>query len=194
MPRTRDLQPIIAKLNGFWRTKKRLPTFAECLGLWGYRSTQSVARTIQALVEHGALRRDEDGKLVPGRRLAGLPVLGSIQAGFPTPAEEERLGEVSFDDLLVRNPQSTYVVKVSGDSMSGAGIQPGDMVVVERGAQPRVGDIVVAQVDGDWTMKRYERRGSRVVLAPANPRYRLIVPQRELVLGGVVRGVVRVYG
>jgi repressor LexA len=68
-----------------------------------------------------------------------------------------------------------------------------DMVVVERGAQPRMGDIVVAQVDGDWTMKRYERRGARVVLVPANPKYKLIVPQRELVLGGVVRGVVRVY-
>ena len=194
MPRTRDLKPIIAKLAKFWRTKKRLPTFAECLELWGYRSTQAVARTMQALVEADVLRRDDAGKLVPGRRISSLPVLGSVQAGFPTPAEEERLGEVSFDDLLVRNPQSTYVVKVSGDSMSGAGIQPGDMVVVERGAQPRVGDIVVAQVDGDWTMKRYERRGARVVLAPANPRYRLIVPQRELVLGGVVRGVVRVYG
>lgn len=193
MPRHRDLQPLVAKLAKFWRAKKRLPTFVECLDLWGYRSTQAVARTMQALVEADVLRRDDAGKLAPGRRIASLPVLGSVQAGFPTPAEEERLGEVSFDDLLVRNPQSTYVVKVSGDSMSGAGIQPGDMVVVERGAQPRVGDIVVAQVDGDWTMKRYERRGARVVLAPANPRYRLIVPQRELVLGGVVRGVVRVY-
>ncbi len=194
MPRTRDLKPIITKLSKFWRAKKRLPTFVECLDLWGYRSTQAVARTVQALVEADVLRRDDAGKLVPGRRISSLPLLGSVQAGFPTPAEEERLGEVSFDDLLVRNPQSTYVVKVSGDSMSGAGIQPGDMVVVERGVQPRMGDIVVAQVDGDWTMKRYERRGARVVLVPANPKYKLIVPQRELVLGGVVRGVVRVYG
>jgi SOS regulatory protein LexA len=194
MPRQRDLKPIITKLSQFWRSRKRLPTFVECLDLWGYKSTQAVARTIQALIEVDVLRRDDAGKLVPGRRIASLPILGSVQAGFPTPAEEERLGEVSFDDLLVRNPQSTYVVKVSGDSMSGAGIQPGDMVVVERGVQPRMGDIVVAQVDGDWTMKRYERRGNRVVLVPANPKYKLIVPQHELVLGGVVRGVVRVYG
>lgn len=77
--------------------------------------------------------------------------------------------------------------------MTGAGIMEGDMVVVEKGREPHNGDIVVAEVDGDWTLKHFRRRGKEVFLEAANPKYPPIAPRSELRLGGVVTAVVRKY-
>jgi len=77
--------------------------------------------------------------------------------------------------------------------MSGAGIIEGDLVIIEKGRTPKNGDIVVAQVDGDWTMKYFTRRGRSVILEAANPKYPAISPRTELKLAGVVTGVVRKY-
>ena len=83
----------------------------------------------------------------------GLPVLGYVIAGFPTPAEEELRDLLSFDEYLITRPNSSFILKVSGDSMINAGILPGDLVIVEKGRNPKTGDIVIAEVDGKWTMK-----------------------------------------
>ena len=77
--------------------------------------------------------------------------------------------------------------------MIDAGIMPDDLVIVERGRQARHGDIVIAQVDGDWTMKYYEKHGAKVQLRAANKKYPLIEPKAELVIGGVVIANVRKY-
>ncbi|MDA8086149.1 MAG: peptidase, partial [Nitrospiraceae bacterium] len=82
---------------------------------------------------------------------------------------------------------------VSGDSMSGAGILPGDMVLVDKGQTPKSGDIVIAEVDGQWTMKYLKKRGEQVVLLPANPAYKPIRPKTELKISGVVTAVIRKY-
>ncbi|MGD2081280.1 MAG: translesion error-prone DNA polymerase V autoproteolytic subunit [Nitrospirota bacterium] len=120
-------------------------------------------------------------------------MLGTVEAGFPSPAEEELCDTLSLDDLLIENPDATFLLKVSGDSMSGAGILPGDMVLVDKGQSPRSGDIVIAEVDGEWTMKYLKRRGQGAVLVPANPKYQPIRPRRELRIAGVVTAVVRKY-
>jgi repressor LexA len=77
--------------------------------------------------------------------------------------------------------------------MSGAGILPGDMVLVDKGQAPKNGDIIIAEVDGEWTMKYLEKRGDSVTLVPANPKFRPIKPQRKLKIAGVVTAVVRKY-
>ena len=100
---------------------------------------------------------------------------------------------VSLDSYLVERPEETFLVKVQGDSMIDAGIHEGDMVLVERGRTAREGDIVVARVDGEWTLKTYERRAGQAVLVPANKRYSVIKPDHELTFGGVVIGVIRKY-
>jgi repressor LexA len=101
-------------------------------------------------------------KLLPTPALeGGIKLLGTVQAGFPSPAEEELIDTLSLDEFLIKNPQASYLVKVTGDSMIDAGIMPDDLVVVDRGRQPRHGDIVIAQVDGEWTMKYYEKRAPR---------------------------------
>ena len=77
--------------------------------------------------------------------------------------------------------------------MTGAGIMPHDLVIVERGRTPRSGDIVIAEVDGQWTMKYLRKRGDSVLLVPANPKYQAIRPKNDLTIAGVVTAVVRKY-
>jgi repressor LexA len=123
----------------------------------------------------------------------GIRLLGTVQAGFPSPAEEELIDTLSLDEYLIRSPQNSYLIKVTGDSMIDAGIHQGDLVVVERGRDLKNGDIVIAQVDGEWTMKYYERNKSEVVLVPANKKYPKIRPTHQLEIGGVVVSVIRKY-
>jgi SOS regulatory protein LexA len=136
------------------------------------------------------------GKLSPDKPRARAPrvrMLGSVKAGFPSPAEEELIDTLSLDELLIQNREATFLLKVTGDSMTGAGILPADMVIVDRGQPPKSGDIVIAQVDGEWTMKYLRKRGGSVLLVPANPRYKPIAPKNELKIAGVVTAVVRKY-
>jgi repressor LexA len=116
-----------------------------------------------------------------------------VQAGFPSPAEEELLDTISLDEFLVRRPEATYLLTVSGDSMVDAGIRPGDLVLVEKGGEPKQMDIVIAQVDGEWTMKYFGSDSDGVYLEPANARYHRIRPVQSLSIGGIVRAVIRKY-
>lgn len=124
---------------------------------------------------------------------APVKVLGTIEAGFPSPAEEELADNLSLDDLLIQNRAASFLIKVTGDSMTGAGIMPGDMVIVDRSRTAKSGDIVIAEVDKQWTMKYLRKRGDSVLLLPANPKYKAIRPQHELAIAGVVTAVVRKY-
>jgi len=170
-----------------------MPSFSEMGELTGIRSKGAVSKFINKLIQNNVLEKDEKGKLIPKSIAAAARVLGTVEAGFPSPAEEELADTMSLDDFLIQNPQSTFLLKVSGDSMSGAGILPGDMVIVDKGQSPKSGDIVIAEVDGEWTMKYLRKRGSDVALIPANPKYKPIKPKKELKIAGVVTAVVRKY-
>lgn len=194
MPRTVHLPEKIGALRGFWRREKRLPTYREMLELFGYRSTNAVAGLVRKLVQTGYLLQDGEGHLAPTRKLTGgVKLLGTVQAGFPSPAEEELVDVLSLDEYLIRRPEATYLLTVTGDSMIDAGIHPGDIVLVEKGVTPRNGQIVVAQVDGEWTLKYYVKDRAGVRLDPANKKYTFIRPRHSLIIGGVVRGVIRRY-
>ena len=170
-----------------------MPSFSEMGELTGIRSKGAVSKFINKLIQNNVLEKDEKGKLIHRSIAAAARVLGTVEAGFPSPAEEELADTMSLDDFLIQNPQSTFLLKVSGDSMSGAGILPGDMVIVDKGQSPKSGDIVIAEVDGEWTMKYLRKRGSDVALIPANPKYKPIKPKKELKIAGVVTAVVRKY-
>jgi len=190
-----DFNLIISKLKTFHARKKRLPSFSELKNLLGYQSKGGVSKLIPRLIERGIVDRDQAGKLLPTPLLrGGVKLLGAVQAGFPSPAEEELVDTLSLDEFLIQKPDASYLLKVSGDSMIGAGICPDDLVIVERGRQPGQGDIVVAQVDGEWTMKYYYKRGRQIVLQAANKKYPPIRPREELVIGGIVIACVRKYG
>jgi repressor LexA len=120
-------------------------------------------------------------------------ILGAVEAGWPSPAEEEIIDIISIDEWLIQDKEASFMLKVTGDSMIEAGIMPGDLVLISRGKQPRTGDVVVAEVDRDWTIKIFEKRGREVRLLPANPRYVPIVPAEELRIAGVVTACIRKY-
>ena len=194
MPRHINFPDVISRLKDFYTSRKRLPSYTEMQSLFGYSSKGGVSVLVSHLLKRGVLKRDSKGKLMPASILeGGIKLLGTVQAGFPSPAEEELIDTLSLDEFLIKNPQASYLVKVTGDSMIDAGIMPDDLVIVDRGRQPRHGDIVIAEVDGAWTMKYYEKRGAKVLLRAANKKYPLIEPKAELVIGGVVVANVRKY-
>ena len=119
--------------------------------------------------------------------------LGRVQAGFATWAEDEIEKNLSIDDYLVEHPLGTFLVKVAGESMVEAGILPGDVLVVDRTLTAKNGQIVIAVVDGDLTVKRLVRENGRVALQAENQNFpKVIVPEgAEVEIWGVVVGVVR---
>jgi len=120
-------------------------------------------------------------------------LLGFVNAGFPSPAEEETVDLISIDEYLISNPHATFLLKVDGDSMLDAGIQPGDLVLIQKGLTPRQGDIVVACVDNQWTLKYFEKHKGKIILRAANRKYPPIEPRQELVIAGVVIANIRKY-
>jgi repressor LexA len=194
MPRKLNLPKKASQLRRFFMTEGRAPGYAEMLAIFGYRSKNAVYGLLRKLEQHGYLRK-KHGKIAPTVRLTGsIKLLGTVQAGFPSPAEEELRDTINLDQFLVRNPEATYLLNVTGDSMIEAGIHPGDIVLVEKGVMPRNNDIVIAQVDDEWTLKYFIKDGRGILLAPANKKYRSIRPSRSMVVGGVVRAVIRKYG
>ncbi len=187
------LRSRIRDISRFYHQKGRMPSFSEIGDIIGFRSKNAVSKLVKKLERLKVLERDEKGRLIPGAIASPVRILGTVEAGFPSPAEEETADTLSLDDLLIQNPEATFLLKVSGDSMSGAGILPGDMVLVDKGQTPKSGDIVIAEVDGEWTMKYLRKRGESVTLIPANPRYQPIKPKKELKIAGVVTAVVRKY-
>jgi SOS regulatory protein LexA len=124
----------------------------------------------------------------------GVRILGLVEAGFPTPASEELIDTMSLDEYLIENREATYLLKVKGDSMIEAGIMPGDLVLVERGRTAKPGDIVVAEVDGEYALKYLRKKGREHYLESANSKYKDIYPKEELKIEAVLRAVIRKYG
>lgn len=187
------LHDRVMDISNFYYSNGRMPSYSEIGEMLGLKSKNAVFKLITRLEKLKVLRRDEKGRLIPGSIASPLKVLGIVEAGFPSPAEEELTDTLSLDDFLVRNQTSAFLLKVSGDSMIEAGILPGDMVIVNKSQAPKSGDIVVAEVDGEWTMKYLKKRGDDVTLIPANPRFKPIRPKNELRIGGVVTAVIRKY-
>ena len=188
-----NLEAHQVKILRFYHRNRRMPSYGEIMGLTGFKSKNAVHKLVSKLVDHGVIAKDATGRLIPKRLESALRVLGVVEAGWPSPAEEELLDTITLDDYLVRNKEATYILKVSGDSMVEAGIMPGDQVLVERGAAPKNGDIVIAEVDGSWTMKYFRKRGGKVILVPGNKKYKPITPKEELRVTAVVKAVIRKY-
>ena len=128
-------------------------------------------------------------------------VAGSVVAGFPSPAEQYLEPPLDLNGLLVKRPAATYFVRVEGDSMVGAGIHDGDLLVVDRSLSPANGDVVIAAYDGEFTVKTYHagfktgkdgRKHRFVALEPANPNYPtiMVLSGHELLMFGKVTAVI----
>src|SRR3990167_8103225 len=190
----RSLGEVRGKLLRFYERHRRLPSYSEFAKEISVRSKNAVLKWVGKLEEAGIVKQDRTGRLALGDIFMGVPLLGVIEAGFPTGAEEETLDTLTLDSYLIKNREATYVLTVKGDSMIDAGIHEGDLVIVERGVEAKSGDIVIAEVDGAFTMKYFRPKAGKLVLEAANKKYRPIVPREDLKIAAVVRAVIRKYG
>jgi hypothetical protein len=162
--------------------------------LWGKRSDPTTETPGHFPAVPACSAGPEDPLHVPALcRVVGLMINGEVCAGFPSPAEEELRDVISFDEYLVAHPETSFLLSVTGDSMAGAGIMEKDLVIVERGRQPKNGDIILAEVDGNWTMKYFRKKGKTITLEAANPKYPPVIPREELRIAGVITALVRKY-
>jgi repressor LexA len=193
MKEKRTIQTVRKSIAAFFRENRRMPSFAEMTGLLGVKSKSVVDFWINKLIDAGLLEKDDRGHLRFSRDALAIPLVGSVQAGFPSPEEEVVRDLMSMDEYLITKPDASFLLQVSGDSMTGAGIMEGDLVIIEKGREPKTGDIVIAEVDGEWTMKYFHRKGKKIVLEAANPKYPDISPKTDLRLAGIVTAVIRKY-
>ncbi|UTH73278.1 LexA family transcriptional regulator [Chromobacterium sp. IIBBL 290-4] len=133
-------------------------------------------------------------RLLPPHQSQTLPLVdASVRAGFPSPAEGYAHEPIDLYAHLVQDPQATFMVRVAGDSMSGAGIDEGDLLIVDKGLTPLHGDIVVAAVDGEFTVKRLRMERGWHALQAENPAYPTLYPAegQEWLIWGVVTACVK---
>ncbi len=184
------------KIQKFYETHDVMPTYTEMMKLFGFKSKNAVFKLVNKLIDADLVEKDSSGRLIPTQKmLGGIKILGSVEAGFPTPAEEDLAETLSLDNYLIKNKEATFMLRVSGESMIEAGIQPGDMVIVERRSDAKDGDIVVAFIDGGYTVKFLRKRNGKTWLDPANKDFEPIVPAEndELKIMAVVKAVIRKY-
>lgn len=187
------MQNYQEKILSFYKKRHRMPSYREIMELAKFKSINSVSKLVKKMIEAELISKDKNGKLIPNKLFGQIRILGSVTAGFPSPAEEELADTITIDEFLISNKESTYMLKVSGDSMIDAGIHAGDMALVERGRTPKEGDIVIAEVDSQWTMKYLQKQNGQMVLVPANKKYKTIIPDEELNISAVVISIVRKY-
>ena len=116
-----------------------------------------------------------------------------ISAGFPSPADDFKEIRISLDSELVKNKEATFYAKVSGDSMVGAGLDDGDLLVIDRSLNPENGKIAVCVLDGEFTVKRIKKEKSKLYLIPENKKYKPIElkEENELIIWGIVEYVIK---
>ena len=116
-----------------------------------------------------------------------------ISAGFPSPADDFKETRISLDRELVKNEEATFYARVSGDSMIGAGLEDGDLIVVDRSLQPENGKIAICLVDGDFTVKRIKKEKNKLYLIAENRKYKPIElgEENELIIWGIVEYVIK---
>ncbi|MEN9881272.1 MAG: repressor LexA [Candidatus Parcubacteria bacterium] len=181
------------KVSAFYTEHKRMPTYEEMRMLFSVASKNTVAYRVNKMLEEGFLVK-EDGKITLAQ-VGSVMVLGTVQAGFPTSADEDIDSELlSLDDFLVDKRGATFMLEVMGESMVEAGIFEGDLVLVERGKVPRKGDIVLALVEHEYTLKYLDNEKGRPVLVPANKKFKKIYPNpHTLKIEAVLKAVIRKY-
>lgn len=183
----------LGKLQDYYAEHGVLPPYSTIMTLMGYKSKAPVAALIARLRLLGYLESTPQKRLKPGRRFFERAVFDSVRAGMPAPAEDSSSESLTIDQYLINQPSNTILVAVKGESMTGEGIMPGDTVIVEKRNMAQIGDLVIAIVDDEFTLKRLGRDKGGFVLHPANPDFPIIRPKGNLEIFGIVVGQFRKY-
>lgn len=192
MPRTTDKQEkILEFLNSYLEDKGYPPSVREICAAVGLKSTATVSYHLNELKRQGRIQGDSSKRraisLPESQRVGRIPLVGVVTAGLPILAVENQEGTIPWD-----GDQSCFALRVRGDSMIGAGILDGDKVVVRPQPEADNGEIVVALLGDEATVKRFHRGQDGIWLLPENPNYEPINGQEVQILGKV-KAVIREY-
>ena len=192
-PLTDRQKEIFDYIESYIDDDNRPPTIAEIKKTFGFRSPQSVVDHLNALQKKGYIKRLPNSRgIVILTEKRYFPILGRVAAGTPIPTDEDFDGTFSLEDYY--EPESTFVLHIRGDSMKDVGICDGDMVLIKSCQEVRPGEICVAVLNGEYTVKRFLKENDNVVLRPENPKYKPIVITEKNADGfGIIGKVVGVH-
>jgi repressor LexA len=194
MPPPNKDPEYLARLQDYYAKNRRIPSYQRLAELFGFASKAASRKLLDRLAVAGFVERTpDDDAWIPGSRFFERMVVDTVRAGLPQAANDPRQEVLAIDDYLISKPSRTVLLQVKGDSMIAAGIFEGDHIVVDRGAPAQVGDIVVAIVDNEFTVKYLARDKRGFHLKPGNPAYATIRPQGQLEIYGTVTGSFRKY-
>lgn len=184
----------LTRLQDYYADWKSIPSYASLCEVFGIASKSWVKAILDRLGKAGFLDRTPDGVWIPTRQFFARPLAeSSVPAGMPVTVSATQGEHFVIDEMLIDTPSKTTLIPVRGDSMIDAGIHDGDVAVVEKRLSANVGDIVVAIVDNEFTLKTLGRERGQFILCPANPAYPVIRPQGTLEIFGVLVGLIRKY-
>ena len=184
----------LAKLQDYYADWKNIPSYAKLCDVFDIASKSWVKAILTRLSEAGFIERTPDGAWIPSRQFFARPLAeSSVQAGMPASVQATQGDYFVIDEMLIDTPSETTLIPVKGDSMIEAGIHDGDVAVVEKRNLANVGDIVVAIVDNEFTLKTLDKERGKYILRPANQAYPVIRPQGTLEIFGVLIGLIRKY-
>ena len=184
----------LSKLQDYYANWKSIPSYATLCGVFGIASKSWVKAILTRLSKAGFIERTPDGVWVPMRQFFARPLAeSSVTAGMPVSVDSGQGELFVIDEMLIDTPSKTTLIPVRGDSMVEAGIHDGDVAVVEKRMSANVGDIVVAIVDSEFTLKTLDKERGKFILRPANQAYPVIRPQGVLEIFGVLVGLIRKY-
>lgn len=201
---TEKQEAVLHFIEDFQMKFGKSPTIREMREHFGVKSDNSILKHLRALEAKGYLLKDDTPrgiqllasvkeKLNAATNLMKIPVLGTIPAGGPTFSEEHVIDYFEVGSDMLQKPHGSFALRVTGLSMINAGILEGDFVIANREVRVKDGDIVIALVDGENTVKRYRTDGTRVWLQAENPEYEDIFATDYLEVQGVVTTVIRMY-
>lgn len=184
----------LAKLRDYYVEARRIPTQKRVADLIGF-SKPAARKFLDRIEAEGFITRtpDDDAWIPTARFFERSLANATVQAGVPSATEGVSAEPFFVDDYLVRQPSKTVMIAVKGDSMIDAGINEGDVAVIERGVPAYSGDFVVAIVDNEFTLKELSRERGQFVLKPHNKAFPVIRPKGDLEIFGVLVGLVRRY-
>ncbi len=184
----------LGKLQDYYASWKSIPSYSSLCEILGIASKSWVKAVLDRLAKAGFVERTPDGVWIPTRQFFARPFAeSSVQAGMPLSVTATNGDYYLIDEMLITTPSLTTMIPVKGDSMMDAGIRDGDVAVVEKRHLANVGDIVVAIVDGEFTLKRLGKERGQNILIPDNPAVPGIRPKGTLEIFGVLTGLIRKY-
>jgi SOS-response transcriptional repressor LexA len=185
-----DDNALIA-LRDYYAEHQVLPSYTTIADLLGLKSKAWISALVSRLILQRFLAFTADKRLKPGARFFEHFVFDSVQAGLPNPANDNPPEAITLENFLIHRPSQTVLIRVKGDSMKDAGIHDGDLAVVERRYTANVGEIVVANLDNEFTLKYLDKDKASRFLRPANDDFAPIRSGFEIF--GVMVGLVRKY-